>query len=161
MFNQLLPQRIDNTYRGYKLALWLFALLVFIKVAISLNCIFNGYSVATSADGIPLDTFTSAGAQTVVSLFALLGNSWLMICLLCILVLARYRSMIPLMFGLLLLEHLSRKLILQFLPMVRTGTPPGFYVNLLLLAVMLVGLALSLGSQDNLQAQDSGASIRT
>jgi hypothetical protein len=161
MFNQLLPQRIDNTYRGYKLALWLFALLVFIKVAISLNCIFNGYSVATSADGIPLDTFTSAGAQTVVSLFALLGNSWLMICLLCILVLARYRSMIPLMFGLLLLEHLSRKLILQFLPMVRTGTPPGFFVNLVLLAVMLVGLALSLGSQDNLQAQDSGASIRT
>ena len=161
MFNQLLPQRIDNTYRGYKLALWLFALLVFIKVAISLNCIFNGYMVASSADGIPLDTFTPAGAQTVVSLFALLGNSWLMICLLCSLVLVRYRSMIPLMFALLLLEHLSRKLILQFLPMVRTGTPPGTYVNLVLLAVMLVGLALSLWSQDNLQAQDSGASIRT
>jgi hypothetical protein len=161
MFDQLFPQRVDNTYRGYKLALWLFALLMFMKVAMSLNCIFNGYSVATSADGIPLDTFTSAGAQTVVSLFALLGNSWLMICLLCILVLARYRSMVPLMFGLLLLEHLSRKLILQFLPMVRTGTPPGFFVNLVLLAVMLVGLALSLGSQDNLQAQDSGASIRT
>ena len=161
MFDQLFPQRVDNTYRGYKLALWLFALVVLMKVAMSLNSIFNGYSVATSADGIPLDTFTSAGAQTVVSLFALLGNSWLMICLLCILVLARYRSMIPLMFALLLLEHLSRKLILQFLPMVRTGTPPGFYVNLVLLAVMIVGLALSLGSQDNLQAQDSGASIRT
>jgi hypothetical protein len=82
MFDQLFPQRFDNTYRGYKLALWLFALLVFMKVVMSLNCIFNGYSVATSADGIPLDTFTSAGAQTVVSLFALLGNSWLMICLL-------------------------------------------------------------------------------
>jgi len=161
MFDQLFPQRVDNTYRGYKLALWLFALVVLMKVAMSLNSIFNGYTVATSADGIPLDTFTSAGAQTVVSLFALLGNSWLMICLLCILVLARYRSMIPLMFALLLLEHLSRKLILQFLPMVRTGTPPGFYVNLVLLAVMIVGLALSLGSQDNLQAQDSGASIRT
>ncbi len=161
MFNQLLPQRIDNTYRGYKLALWLFALLVFIKVAISLNCIFNGYMVASSADGIPLGTFTSAGAQAVVSLFAIWGLSQLMICLLCILVLVRYRSMVPFMFALLLLEHLSRKLILQFLPMVRTGTPPGFYVNLVLLAVMLVGLALSLGSQDNLQAQDSGASIRT
>jgi len=154
MFNQFLPQRVDNTYRGHKLALWLFALLVLMKVGISLNSIFNGYSVATSADGIPLDTFTSAGARAVVSLFALLGLSQLMICLLCILVLARYRSMVPFMFALLLLEHLSRKLILQFLPIVRTGTPPGFFVNLVLLAVMIVGLALSLRSQDNLQAQE-------
>jgi hypothetical protein len=58
------------------------------------------------------------------------------------------------MFALLLLEHLSRKLILLFLPIVRTGTPPGFFVNLVLLAVMMVGLALSLWSQDNLQAQE-------
>ena len=153
MFNQLLPQRVDNTYRGYKLALWLFALLVFMKVTISLNCIFNGYSVATSADGIPLDTYTPACAQAIVSDFALWGLSQLMICLLGILALVRYRSMVPLMFSLLLLEHLSRKLILQFLPMVRTGTPPGYFVNLVLLAVMIVGLALSLRSQDNLQAQ--------
>lgn len=154
MFDRLFPQLVDNTYRGYKLALWLFALLVFMKVAMSLNSIFNGYMVASSADGIPLDTFTSAGARTVVSLFALWGLSHLMICLLCILVLARYRRLVPLMFALLLLEHLSRKLILLFLPIVRTGTPPGFFVNLVLLAVMMVGLALSLWSQDNLQAQE-------
>ncbi len=153
MFNQLLPQRIDNTYRGYKLALWLFALLLFMKITMSLNSIFNAYSVASSADGIPLDTYTSAAARTVVSLFALLGLSHFMICLLCILVLARYRSMIPFMFALLLLEYLSRKLILQFLPIIRTATPPGFYVNLVLLALMIVGLALSLRRQGNLQVQ--------
>jgi hypothetical protein len=82
MFNQLLPQRIDNTYRGYRLALWLFGLLLVLKVTMSLNSIFNGSTVASSADGIPLETFTSAGAQTVVSLFALLGLSRLVICLL-------------------------------------------------------------------------------
>src|SRR5712691_3962467 len=153
MFNQLLPQRIDNTYRGHKVALWLFALLLFMRVAMSLNSIFNGYSVASSADGIPLDTFTPAAARTVVSLFALLGLSNFVICLLCILVLARYRSTIPLMFAVLLLEYLSRKLILQFLPIVRTGTPPGFYVNLVLLALMIVGLALSLRSEGTLQVQ--------
>ena len=98
--DQLLPPRIDNTYRGYRLALWLFALLLFMKIAISLNSVFNGYSVATSADGIPLETFTSAGAQVVVSLFALLGLAHFMICLVCILVLVRYRSMIPFMFAL-------------------------------------------------------------
>ena len=51
MVNELLPKRIDNTYRGAKLAPWLFAVLLFMKTGISMNCIFNGYSVATSADG--------------------------------------------------------------------------------------------------------------
>ena len=154
MFDQLLPQRVDNTHRGYKLALWLFALLLLLKIVMSLSSIFNAYSVASSADGIPLDTYTSACARTIVSLFALLGLSRFTICLLCILVLIRYRSMVPLMFALLLLEHLSRTLILQFLPIVRIGTPPGPYVNLVLLALMIVGLALSLRSQRNLQVQE-------
>ncbi len=50
MFNQLLPQHFRNTYRGYKLALWLFALVVRMKGAMSLNSIFNGCFVASSAE---------------------------------------------------------------------------------------------------------------
>ena len=144
MLNQLLPRHVNNTYHGYKLALWLFAVVVFMKVTMSLNCIFNGRSVATSADGIPLDTFTPACARMVVSDFALWGLSQLIISLVCIVVLARYRALIPFMFALLLVEHVSRKLILQVMPIVKTGTPPGFFVNLVLLALMVVGLALSL-----------------
>lgn len=143
MFNQLLPRHIDNEYRGYKVALWVFGLLLLMKIVISFNSIFNGYLVAASADGIPLDTFTPAAARTVVSLFALRGLSNFVICLLCILVLVRYRSVIPFMFALLLLDNLSKRLILQFLPIVRTGTPPGFYVDLILLALTMVGFALS------------------
>jgi hypothetical protein len=154
MLNRLLPQRFDNTYRGNKLALWLFALLILMRVVMSLNSIFNGYSVVTSADGIPLDTFPAGAAQTVVSLFALLGLSHFMFCLLGILVLVRYRNMVPSMFALLLLQQLGRYLIVQFIPIVRTGTPPGFYVNLGLLAVLIVGLALSLQRKGDLRAQE-------
>jgi len=157
MVNELLPKRIDNTYRGAKLAPWLFALLLLLKTVISLNSIFNGYSVATSADGIPLDTFPPGAAQTIVSDFALWGLSQFMLCLLGILVLARYRSMIPFMFALLLLEYSSRKLILHFLPVVKIGTPPGFYVNLILLTLMIVGLALSLWSRGNRQVLESAS----
>jgi hypothetical protein len=146
MLNRLLPRNADNTYRGHRLALWLFALLVFLKGIISLNSMINGRDVASSADGIPLDTFTPDGARTVVSLFALLGLSNLMICLLCIVVLARYRALIPFMFSLLLLQHLARKLIHQVMPIVTTGTPPGSVINLVLLVLMVVGLALSLWS---------------
>ena len=37
MFNQILPRQVDNTYGGYKLALWLFGLLVLMKAGISLH----------------------------------------------------------------------------------------------------------------------------
>ena len=43
---------------------------------------------------------------------------------------------------------------LHFLPIVRTGTPPGSVVNLVLLAVMIVGLALSLRSPGNDRARE-------
>lgn len=153
MIDQLLPRPIDNTYRGHRLALWLFALLLFMRVTMSVNSIFNASDVASSADGIPLHTYTPAAARTIVSLFALLGLSHLMISLVGIVALVRYRSMVPFMFALLLLEQLSRRLILRFSPIIRTGTPPGFYVNLVLLAVMLLGLALSLRSQGNREVQ--------
>lgn len=154
MFNRLFPQNADNTYRGSKFALWLFVLLVLIKTAMSLNSIFNGRTVASSADGIPLDTFTPAGAQAVVSMFAAWGMAQLTICLLCILVLARYRALIPLMFALLLLEHLGRRLIFLVMPIVETGTSAGFYVNLVLIALLVVGLALSLRSRDGSQMKE-------
>jgi hypothetical protein len=66
------------------------------------------------------------------------------------------------MFALLLLEQLSRKLIiLHFLPIAKTGSggdspgispfPYGF------LALMIIGLALSLRGQGNLQARLIGS----
>lgn len=154
MFDRLLPRHIDNTYHGHKLAQWLFALIVLMKSAVSINSIFNGYSVAVSADGIPLDTFTPAGTQAVVSAFAAWGLAQLVICLLCLLVLARYRAMLPFMFALLLLEHLSRRLLFRVMPIVRTGTPPGFYVNLILLTLMVFGLVLSLRRRDGRRAKE-------
>jgi hypothetical protein len=144
MITRLLPERVDNTYQGQKLALWLFGLLLFLKVAMSVNSIVNGYTVASTADGIPLDTFAPNAARTVVALFAIWGLAHLTICVVGMLVLARYRSAVPFMLALLLVEHLSRKLILQVLPIERIGNPPAFYVNLGLVALMIVGLALSL-----------------
>ncbi len=164
MFRQLLPQRIDNTYRGHRLGLWLFALVVFLRVTMSLNSVLNGRSVVRSADGIPIDTYAPAAAQTIVSLFALLGFATLVICLLAILVLARYRAMVPLMLALLLLQSLGGRLILWFLPIGRAGTPAGVYVNLALLALMIAGLALSLwtrGEREAARGSPTGASARS
>jgi hypothetical protein len=147
MFDKLLPQRIDNTYRGYKVALWLFGLIVAVRITQSLLVIFNGYSTAKNADGIPLDTYTPAAAQTVVAFFTQGALSRLIISLLCVLALVRYRSAIPFMFVLLLLNYLASKLILQFVPLVSTGTSPAGTVNMVMFALMIIGLVLSLWSR--------------
>jgi hypothetical protein len=121
------------------------------KGGIGLGTMFNGRSAAISADGIPLDTFTPAGEQAFVSLFAAWGLSQLVLNLLGLLALVRYRAMVPFMFALLLLEHLCRKLVFLFLPMPRTGSSPGYAVNLVIVSLMVVGLVLSLREEGDLQ----------
>ncbi|HEY3399224.1 MAG TPA: hypothetical protein VGK03_01210 [Geothrix sp.] len=149
MLDNILPRHIDNTFRGQKPALWFFGAMVFMKTTQSLAVLFGGPSVISSADGIPLDTYVPAAAQTVVSLWALLGLTRFWICLLCVLVLVRYRSMVPFMFALLLLHDLGRSLVLHFLPIIRTGTPPGPLVNQAILVMTMVGLVLSLWTKRN------------
>lgn len=63
MVDALLPRRLDNEYRGSRVALWLFALVVAMRSTQSLGIIFNGYQTARDADGVPLDSFTPAAAQ--------------------------------------------------------------------------------------------------
>ena len=143
MLNEFLPQHADNAYHGHKLALWIFALVVLMRAVQSLNSFLNARTTARYADGIPLHTYTPAAEQTTASLFSLMGWYSFIICLVCILVLVRYRSLVPVMFALLLLQSLGGRLIPHFLPIIRTGTPPGIFVNWILLAFMVVGLALS------------------
>ena len=106
--------------------------------------IVSGDSVARSADGIPLETFGAAAAQTVVALFSLSALNRLFILLLGVLTLFRYRSAISLMFVVLMLNYLAGQLLLQLVPLVRTGTPPGPLMNLMLFVLMVIGLPLSL-----------------
>jgi hypothetical protein len=144
MLDNLLPRTIDNTYRGQKLAYVPFVLLVLLKLVIGTNSIIHGYDVMTKADGLPLATFPPAAVQCLVSLWALLGLAHIVIGLLCVVVLIRYRSMIPLMFALLLVQNLGAQLISHYLPLARIGAPPAYIVNITFLTAMVVGLGLAL-----------------
>jgi hypothetical protein len=64
--NQILPQRIDNTYRGHRPAVWFFIAVVVLKTGIALGTIFDGRTAARSADGISLDSFGASGSEAVV-----------------------------------------------------------------------------------------------
>lgn len=145
MLTLLFPQQIDNDFRGHKAGLWVFGVLVALKLVIGFNSIFSGQRVAQGADGIPLDRFAPDAVQEVLSLFALLGLLHMTMALLCVVALLRYRAMIPLLLAFLLLERLGRYAIIHALP----GAPPvehasGSVVSLILLGLMVAALLLSL-----------------
>jgi len=153
MLDSFLPARIDNSYRGHRFALWLFGAVVLVKLAIALASIFNGYEAASSADGIPLASYPPAAARAVVTLFALLGLLHLVICVVCALVLIRYRALIPFTFAILIAEYIGRRLILFVLPVEQTGAGSrGLVINLVILAAMVLGLVLSLRARPGLAA---------
>lgn len=142
----LFPPRIDNEFRGHRLGLWLFALVMLFKTAIALATIFNGRTAAQSADGIPLASFGAPGAEAFLTVFAMWGLAQLIPGALAAIALVRYRAMIPMLFALFLAEHVARRAMLLAKPLA-VGTAPGFYINVALVAVMVAGLALSLRPQ--------------
>ena len=144
MFDKLLPRPIDNKYSGSKIALWLFGLIVFVHTLQGVMVLVNGHSIAQSADGIPLETYPAAAAQTILAIFMTATLRRLIISLICAVVLFRYRSAVPLMFVVLGLSYLGGQVIFQFVPIVRVGTPPGVIMNLIMFVFTIVGLALSL-----------------
>ena len=109
MINRIFPKRIDNNFRGQKFALWLFIPITFVNVTISLVAIFTKDGGAQSKDGVPLDTFAAASAETVIGVVALLGLAKLLLGLLNIMALVRYRAMIPLMYVLVVADQLGHK----------------------------------------------------
>ncbi len=146
-----LPQQIDNSYKGQRLALWLFGFVMLIKVVQSTVILINGGSVVKGADGIPLDTFSPAAAHTIVALFALTSLYRLIICLLGVIALIKYRSLITFMFAVLAFEYLARQFIFIFYPLGSVGSPPGPAVNLVLFLISVIGFALSLWYRRGIQ----------
>lgn len=148
MFHRLLPQPIDNRYSGSKIALWLLGLIVVVQIIQSVAVFANGQMTVQSADGIPLDTYPTAAAQTILAIFAVSALRRLIISLICAVVLFQYRSAVPLMFVVLSLNYLGGQVIFQFIPMVRVGSPPGVVMNLVLFILTIIGLALSLWTRN-------------
>src|SRR6185295_533993 len=145
MLNRLFPNQFDNNYRGHWLAPWLLGIVMAAKAMQGVQSIINTRDVLTTADGIALDRFNSASVEVVIALFALLGLYLLVLPLQSIVVLLRYRTMVPLMYLLLLLVNLASRVLALVNPIARpAGHPIGYYVNLAILVVTLLGFVLSL-----------------
>jgi hypothetical protein len=146
----LLPPQLDNRFRGWRAALWLYVPVLAIRLLIAGRSILDSRDVATRADGIPLDQMNATGANEAVALFALLSWSHLIIALVGLLALVRYRAMIPLMYLLFLLIQLGNRVLNALHPTAQdgaatvSGISTGFLVTSTLLAVTVIGFILSL-----------------
>jgi hypothetical protein len=153
MLNRIFPKRLDNRYRGHWLALWLFVLVVLLRFSQGVDSIAFTHKVATTADAIPLDSYGAAAAATVVALFALLGLYLSILPVLGIIVLVRYRAMIPLVYLLMLAVMIASRIVVLLHPTETTGSVSiGSAVNLGILAALAVGFVLSLTGKAYAQA---------
>ena len=145
LINRLFPKQFDNRFEGHRAALWLLGLFIALKLIMSHNSIFNTASVASGADGIPLDSFGPAAAREVLTLFALLALAQLGLTLIALTALIRYRAMVPFMYLLLLGEQLARRAIVQSYAVPRGDSPAAISILVYgLVALLALGLLLSL-----------------
>lgn len=149
MLTRIFPPQADNHYRGSRMAIWLAIPILLANIVMSINSIIIGRIVAQKADGLPLDTYSTTAADTVVLIFALWGLCHLMLFLSGILVLVRYRTMLPFVYVMFLADLLGRRLLALLHPIVRTGLHSNLPMNLVLLALMCVGLIFSLRTPRN------------
>jgi hypothetical protein len=143
MLDSLIPTPADNRYRGNRLGLWLFCLMP-IKIAMGANVMLNAPTVAQSADGVPVQTFDANARSAFLFVFAAWGLCQLILGLASLVVVLRYRSLVPLAFLALLLEQAGRKLLHIRWPIEHVGSSPGNTINAVLLGVMALGFVLSL-----------------
>lgn len=146
MFERLFPRQFDNHYRGHRLGLWLLVPIVALRLLQGVNCLIDPRSIAMSADAIPLERFTADASGEIVLLFALSALSFLLFALQGIVVLVRYRSMIPLTYVWLVIDQVVRRALILTHPTIESasagGHAIGFYINLALMAAMGLGLVL-------------------
>ena len=144
IMNTLLPTPITNHYQGHSLAKWVFVLITIVTIIRSIIHIVALDGGAQSIATIPLQLYSSAASDTIIMMFALWGLSQLLVGLMFVVVLFRYQSLIPAMYGVLIIEYTLRIIIGVMKPIETVGTAPGGVANYVIVPVALLMFIMSL-----------------
>jgi hypothetical protein len=144
MLARIFPPVADNRFRGHALALWLFVPLVLMKIALGLTHILRADGGAQSVSTMPLDTYPAGAAQNIIGLMARMGLEQLLLGLVFLVVLLRYRALVPLMYLIAVLHFLGGRAIGAMKPLALAGVSGASTMHLVIGAISVVGLLLSL-----------------
>lgn len=134
----LLPKQADNTIRGLRVPAVVFGVLTVVSIVRSCIHLLAPDGGAGSIAGMDLAV---AGADGIVFAFALWGSAQLVYALLQLLVVIRYRSLVPLMYVVLLLETGLRWFVGATKPVTFAHTPPGVIGNWMWLILSIAMMA--------------------
>lgn len=143
LIGRVLPMQMSNIYSGHRLALWLFGALILVRLA-QMVTIFIDPNVIRSADGILIETFNRPAQVAIVSIFRVLGFLNILICLLGLLALLRYRAMVPLMYLVLITLFAGQKVISIVYPIPRAPDAAGGIIVWAMFALTIIGFVLSI-----------------
>jgi hypothetical protein len=139
--NRIIPKTVDNNYKGYNIALWVFMLLAIVSTVRSMIHFLAPDGGAGSIAGLDL----SRGAENIIFTFSLWGLSQLIYAFIQILIAFRYRILIPLFYLILFFETLGRMAVGHMKPPVLLhGTPPGGIANYIILPLSIIMFILSM-----------------
>jgi hypothetical protein len=141
ILESLLPSKADNTINGSKLPVYVFALIAMISTVRSFIHLLSPDGGAGTIAGLD---FSVSGASGIIFAFALWGSAQLIYALIQLIVAFRYRSLVPFMYVLLILETLLRVLVGQMKPVTFAHTPPGAIQNYIYIPLAVLMLVLSL-----------------
>ncbi len=151
MLELLFPRQIDNSYRGQWLAIWLLVPVVLMKAAMGFNVAglnpwVSSRFIIHAADGVPIDTFPANAAALLVFMFQAWGLALLMLALLGLVALVRYRALLPLMILSLGAEQVGRTAIsmMSLPPDPGQAVSVGAMINWGLSGALVLALILSL-----------------
>lgn len=143
MFGRLFPREFGNAYRGYWLALVILGLLLFLRLAQTGMGLVDPVLVIRGPDGILFETFNAPAQAAFTYVFRLLCFLNILVCLIGVLALVRYRAMVPLTYLMLILLLAGQKVLGLLYPIPRAPGAPGGMIVLATLAVTLLGCFLS------------------
>lgn len=137
------PTRFDNHFPGRPIAFYAFVLIAVVTTMRSLIHLAAPDGGAQSIATIPLASYSTGAAGTVIGIFSLWGLSQTIIAALYWLAILRYRALIPLFYLLLVVEYAGRMAIGHARVVETVSTAPGSVINLPLVVVCSALYALS------------------
>ncbi len=137
---ELFPKQIDNVFRGNRIIVWVFLIITLVTLARSCIHLLAPDGGAESIAGIDISI---SGGGNIIALFALWGLSQLIIGFVFLVVLLRYKSLIPFMYLLVVIEYSGRIMIGYVKPLLVTHVPPGAIGDYIMVPLAVLMLILS------------------
>lgn len=148
IMEKILPEEINNDYKGYKIAVYVFIFYSILSLVRSCIHIFSSDGGAGSIAKIDL----SEGGENTIFIFALWGSSQLIVAIIQFLVAFKYKTLLPVMYLLLFLEYILRTFTGNVRPLifeVGVVTPPGGYLDKIMIPLSMVMFVLTILESKN------------